>query len=339
MFLTRKRASTAGAVEAGSATPGAVDLQLRLEAASLRCLWLLSRALGPERASDAGAWVMRHLCGRGSRVMRRMRRNLEIALGSGNDEAVDALTRDAVVNLARTVVEYPHLRQMVGAELERSVEFVADVPDAQLSPDRKPAIFIGMHQANWEVVPSIATRLGKPLTIVVSPLTNPYVHRLVSAARPDAWSVQVERDNAIRGLIRSLAKGTSIGMLADQRFEGGGLVPFFGHGAMTALGPARLALRAGCDLVPTRIERIERQGPLCFRITTYAAIRPDDGIDGDHEKALDMMRRVNHHFESWIRAKPGEWMCVKRRWPRSVYRRTSSPQPTQGDDVAAVETV
>lgn len=249
--------------------------------------------------------------------MRRMRRNLKLALSHEDDETVEALAREAVANLGRTVFEYPHLRQMTGANLERFVEFVADVPDARLSPEQKPTIFVGMHQANWEVVPSIASLLGKPITIVVSPLSNPYVRRLVTKARPDAWAMQTERDNSIRSLVRSLAKGNSVGMLADQRFEGGGLVPFFGHGSMTALGPAKLAMKLGCDLVPIRIERC---GPFRFRITTYAAIRPDDEIDNDRDRAIEMMRRVNHHFETWISEKPGEWMCMKRRWPRAAYR-------------------
>ncbi len=33
-----------------------------------------------------------------------------------------------------------------------------------------------------------------------------------------------------------------------------------------------------------------------------------------------MMRRVNEHFEVWIREKPGEWMCMKRRWPKPIYK-------------------
>ena len=260
--------------EVGSPQSTTADIQLRIEALTLRCLWWVSCRLGPERASDAAAWFMGVLSSPQSRVMQRMRRNLKIALAHEADKAIEALTREAVANLARTVVEYPHLQRITGADLERFVEFAADVQEARLSPERKPAIFIGMHHANWEVVPSIASVLGKPLTIVVSPLTNPYVHRLVSKARPDAWTVQAERDNAIRSLIRSLASGNSVGMLADQRFEGGGLVPFFGQHAMTALGPAKLAMKAGCDLVPIRIER---RGPFRFRITTYAAIRPDDG--------------------------------------------------------------
>ena len=198
-------------------------------------------------------------------------------------------------------------------------------------------MYIGVHQANWEILSALGAPLGEPLTIVVSPLSNPFVHQLVRKARPDAWVEQAERDQATRSLVRCLQSGRSVGLLADQRYEGGELVPFFGLDAKTAVGPARLAIKFGCDLVPTRVERI---GPVRFRITTFAAIRPDPAIAGDQEQAIDMMSRVNRHFEAWIKEKPSEWMCMKRRWPKTAYKRRtrpSAPSP-DGPAVTASET-
>lgn len=256
--------------------------------------------------------------------MRRLRRNIKVALPEEDDAAIERSARESLANLGRSVAEYPHLKRIAGPELAQFIEFDADVPEAALTPDRDPAIYIGVHQANWEILSSIGAPLGKPMTIVVSPLSNPFIHHLVSDARPDAWVEQSEKDNATRSLIRCLQEKRSVGLLADQRFEGGQPVPFFGHDAMTAIGPAKIAIKFGCDLVPSRIERI---GPVKFRITTFKAIRPDDGIADDQGKAIDMMRRVNEHFEDWIKEKPGEWMCMKRRWPKAVYQGPKQQHP------------
>ncbi|MEM7043973.1 MAG: lysophospholipid acyltransferase family protein [Pseudomonadota bacterium] len=298
--------------------------KLRAEALALRCLWRLSLMLGPERASNLAARLMGWLVGPGRDVIRRIRRNLSIALKDQEQPSIDQLTEEAASNLGRVVVEYPHLRRIAGHELPRFIDFVAETPEAAVTPERPSALYIGVHQANWEILSALAFPLGKPMTIVVSPLSNPFVHQLVSKARPDVWVEQAERDQATRSLVRCLQSGRSVGLLADQRYEGGQLVPFFGQDAMTAIGPAKLAIKFGCDLVPTRIERI---GAVRFRITTFAAIRPDQAIIGDQKQAVDMMRRVNQHFEAWIREKPGEWMCMKRRWPKSVYRDVTRPLP------------
>ena len=298
--------------------------KLRTEALALRCFWRISLMLGPERASNLTARAMGWLVKPGSETLRRLRRNLKTALPDEGEADIDRTTREAASNLARVIAEYPHLQRIAGPELPDFIDFVADVPEAALTPERPPALYIGVHQANWEILSSLGAPLGKPMTIVVSPLSNPFVHHLVRDMRPDTWVEQAERDQATRSLVRCLQSGRSVGLLADQRYEGGNLVPFFGRDAMTAVGPAKLAIKFGCDLVPTRVERI---GPVRFRITTFAAIRPDETINDAQEQAIDMMCRVNRHFEAWIREKPGEWMCMKRRWPKRAYRDLNGPTP------------
>lgn len=339
MFLTRTKVGQRSRGRALDELSILEQAKLRGEALALRCFWRLSLVLGPKRASNLAARLMGWLVGPGHNVARRIRRNLNVALRDQNQANIDRLTKEAASNLGRVIAEYPHLRRIAGHELPRFIDFVADTPEAAVTPERSPALFIGIHQANWEILSALAFPLGKPMTIVVSPLSNPFVHRLVSRARPDVWVEQAERDQASRSLVRCLQSGRSVGLLADQRYEGGQLVPFFGRDAMTAIGPAKLAIKFGCDLIPTRVERI---GAVRFRITTFAAIHPDQAIADDQEQAIDMMRRVNQHFEAWIKEKPGEWMGMKRRWPKLVYQveARSHPSPsgraTETDSGAAV---
>lgn len=326
MFLTATKIRPRVEGQALSDQPWLGRMKLRAEALALRCFWRCCLMLGPERSSNLAAKLIGRLVGPRSRALKRMPKNLRVALRDQPEVDIAEIAREASSNLARVIAEYPHLQRMAGLELSRFIDFVADVPEAALTPERPPALYIGVHQANWEILSSLGAPLGKPMTIVVSPLSNPFVHRLVKKARPDAWVEQAERDQATRSLVRCLQSGRSVGLLADQRFESGDLVPFFGLDAMTAIGPAKLAIKFDCDLVPTRVERI---GPVRFRITTFAAIRPNQAIQGDHEQALDMMRRVNRYFEAWIREKPGEWMCVKRRWPKPVYKQVAASAKTQ----------
>jgi KDO2-lipid IV(A) lauroyltransferase len=41
---------------------------------------------------------------------------------------------------------------------------------------------------------------------------------------------------------------------------------------------------------------------------------PDASID---EQANDMTEQVNQCFEQWISETPGQWLCMKRRWPKA----------------------
>ena len=45
---------------------------------------------------------------------------------------------------------------------------------------------------------------------------------------------------------------------------------------------------------------------------------PRDSSLNRQEQALDMMGQVNGLFESWIRERPAEWHCAKRRWSKKL---------------------
>jgi KDO2-lipid IV(A) lauroyltransferase len=110
-------------------------------------------------------------------------------------------------------------------------------------------------------------------------------------------------------------------LIVDQRVDSGEPVPFFGRDMLTSITPAQLALRFDCDLIPIQTQRLKSAR---FRVIIHDAVRPDDETADKHSKALQMTRKINALFESWIRERPQEWMCTKRRWPKD--RQTPSTQ-------------
>jgi KDO2-lipid IV(A) lauroyltransferase len=120
----------------------------------------------------------------------------------------------------------------------------------------------------------------------------------------------------MRAVLRGLTRGRSIGFLNDTRQDDGEWVPFFGVPALTSTVPARLALRYGIDLVPARIERIGTGAH--FRVTLAPPIEPDPALADPREQARAMTQRVNEVLADWIRERPEQWVCTKRRWPKGA---------------------
>jgi MFS family permease len=115
-----------------------------------------------------------------------------------------------------------------------------------------------------------------------------------------------------REMIRELAAGRSVGAAFDTRIDQGELVPFFGVPAPTNTLPAMLGLR-GYKVVPTRAVRLSG----CrYRIEVMAPLAPADAEAPRQAQVLDLTRQINGVFESWIREDPGQWICMKRRWPK-----------------------
>jgi KDO2-lipid IV(A) lauroyltransferase len=89
-------------------------------------------------------------------------------------------------------------------------------------------------------------------------------------------------------------------------------VPFFGVDAMTAPALAVLALRFDCAVLPVQVERIGRAPK--FRVTVEAPMAIPRGGDKAAD-SLALMTAVNARMEEWIRARPGQWLWLHRRWP------------------------
>jgi KDO2-lipid IV(A) lauroyltransferase len=82
---------------------------------------------------------------------------------------------------------------------------------------------------------------------------------------------------------------------------------------MTTSAPAAFALRYGAMLMPIRVERL---GGVRFRVTAEAPVEAPP--TGDRQADLSALTAgINAVFDRWIRARPGEWLWLHRRWPDS----------------------
>ncbi len=55
-----------------------------------------------------------------------------------------------------------------------------------------------------------------------------------------------------------------------------------------------------------------------YRVTLEAPIAPRDTTLPQAAQALDMSQQLNDRFDRWIRATPGQWMCLARRFPKEL---------------------
>jgi Kdo2-lipid IVA lauroyltransferase/acyltransferase len=82
-------------------------------------------------------------------------------------------------------------------------------------------------------------------------LNNPHIDRRINKLRHDyGTGTAAPKGIGTRELMRALARGAPIALMNDQKFREGVAAPFFGHDAMTAQGPTRLALKYGVPIVP-----------------------------------------------------------------------------------------
>jgi Kdo2-lipid IVA lauroyltransferase/acyltransferase len=293
---------------------GLLRLLWVLEAWLVGLLGTISRLLAPDTASRLAARLARRIGPRMDKT-RIIRRNLKVAFPEKSPEQIDGLVEGIWGTLGAIVAEYPHLPTICGTQADQRLEIVMQdkLPVFELSG--KPAVFVTAHLGNWEIGAATIAHLGVPLTVVYTALQNPRMDRLLRNAREALGYRMVERSSAARELVRRLKAGTSVGLLVDQRVDSGEPVPFFGADMLTSVTPAQLALRFNCDLIPVQIQRLEGAR---FRVTFHRAVKADDTTLEPSAQVMQMTRKINALFESWIRERPQEWTCTKRRWAKHL---------------------
>jgi KDO2-lipid IV(A) lauroyltransferase len=149
---------------------------------------------------------------------------------------------------------------------------------------------------------------------------------MIQAQRNSLGYQLIAKNNGLRQLVREIRSGRSVGLLPDQRVDSGEPVPFFGCDAPTTTSPARLAIKLNCPLIPVQIERT---GNARFRAVFHRPVLNGKKA-GEQSDPLQVTAELNSLFESWIRSRPDQWICMKRRW------QTGACSMTQEDNTACV---
>jgi len=245
-----------------------------------------------------------------------MRRNLRLAFPDWTEAQVEETALAAWESAGRTAGEMPHLPS-IDPYTSGRVEIVnAELLD-QIRDSGKGAVFISGHFANWEIMPAAITKRIPQAVMTYRALNNPHIDKRIADLRA-AYGTQVNAPKGIgtRELMRALSKGSPVALMNDQKFNEGIPVAFFGHEAMTAPGPTRMALKYKVPIVPVSTVRT---GPGRFRVEFHAPFVPDDtgNSEADIRRSVE---RISAFIEAQVRAHPGQWFWQHRRWPKEAWK-------------------
>ncbi len=263
------------------------------------------------------------MCGAVARVVgpllpvhRRAAANLARALPDATPGQRRAWLREMWDNLGRLAGEHPHLDRLDvrGADVGGRIEVVGAEHIDAVRDSGRPGLFFSGHLANWEVISIVAAQRGLDGDQVYRAANNRHMEWLYRRGRAAFGGRLIPKGpKGARMLLASLGEGRSIGMLVDQKMNDGIAVPFFGRDAMTAPALAELARKFDCPVIPSRTERL---GGARFRCTFHPPMDLPRGGDR-HADVVAAMTEVNRVLETWIRERPGQWLWVHNRWPRT----------------------
>ena len=284
-----------------------------LEYLGLRVLVSLLGVL-PRRAARAigagiGAIAFRFAGG----LRKTGRRNLRIAFPDMPEAEREALLRGMFRSLGWQVAEFCQMPHYTDEGASQFIRYEG-LENYTAARDRGKGVFVLTgHLGAWELSSFYHSLRGMPMSLVIRRLDNPLVDRFVNGIRMLHGNRVIHKDDFARGLLAAMHRGETVGILMDTNMTPpqGVFVPFFGVGACTASGLARVALRTGAAVLPGfLLWHADEQRYVLHFGEELSLVRTDDA-------AADVFANTALFAattERYIRAYPEQWLWVHRRW-------------------------
>jgi len=172
----------------------------------------------------------------------------------------------------------------------------------------KGVLVLTAHYGNWELLAGAHLLSAFPLSVVVRPLDDPLMDRVVERFRLRSGVELIAKRRALREILEALRRGRMVGILLDQNTSRAEAVfaPFFGFPASTSKALAVISLRTGAPVVPVFIRRVEGGR---HRVEVGPSIPPPPNGD-----VTDYTAAFNRSIEAAVRRSPEQWFWMHNRW-------------------------
>ncbi len=277
--------------------------------------WKPFRTVRPEQASDIGAWLFK-IVGPKLSQHKTVVNNLKLAFPAMSSEEIKRMAMEAWDNSGRIAGELPHMDKILSREYDH-VEIVHGERLKEIFESTRGAVMVSGHFANWEVIAGIVGREIPSCVLTYRILNNPHIDYRINKLRQGyGASILTPKGLGTREMMKALSEGRAVALMNDQKFNEGLAVPFFGHDAMTAQGPTRMAYKYDVPIIAVSAYRV---GPARFRLTVHTPIEKINSGD-DKQDLHETVSKISKFMEDRIRENPSQWFWQHRRWPKSAWK-------------------
>ena len=257
----------------------------------------LSRRMVLSFARWIAATAFRH----SNRLRRMALANLNLAFPQKSKDEKACIAEESFFTFALMVLDLFWFGRFTAS---RVAKFVNLDPSFSLYFEQKPVILVSAHFGNWEVMGLSLALHGDSSTSVAMPLINLFADRILNRFRVLTGQSVLQRQGAVRALMKILKSGGKVALLMDQNTlpnEGGVFVDFFGLPVPVSKTVSALSERSGAHIVYVFCTA-DSDG-------VYTAKASEGGVEGDKS-----VQALTNALEAEIRVNPGKWLWMYKRW-------------------------
>jgi len=250
--------------------------------------------------------------------------NLTRAFPEKSPAEIERIAKASYRSFGRVVAEFSEITRLNPDNIDQWVHFHGlDHYDEARRKGKGVLLFSG-HFGNWEIGNAALAIARKPLIFIYRILDSAFLEEAITYARASCGNISLDKENAMRPMIRALKKGETISILIDQNVAvyDGIFVDFFGRPACTTSGLALLALHTGTPVLPVFTTRMS-DGKYLMEIGAEVAIRNTGNRDADVRENTQAFTGI---IEEHIRKYPEQWFWMHQRWKTKTCQASGNGQ-------------
>ncbi len=241
------------------------------------------------------------------RLRRAAMRNLELAMPEKSEAERRFIVDGVFRSIARVMLAIARFPRIGRGNIGEWIRYEGFEHFEQALARGRGVLFATAHLGNWELSAFAHALLTAPMHVIVRPLDNPLIDRLIAERRTLSGNRLIEKKDFARSIFKALAGNEAVGILTDQNasLDQGIFVDFFGVPACAGTGFAKIAARSGAAVIPGFALWSEQERRYVLRFY------PPVEMTG---RAEDDTRRLHAQLEAVIREYPDQWLWIHRRW-------------------------
>lgn len=247
------------------------------------------------------------------RLRRVGMRNLALAFPEKSAAERARILRGEFTSLGRQLAELCQFPRYTRENVDEVVVYDGFENYERALARGKGVLFLTAHFGGWELSAFAHSLHGHWMHIVMRPMDNVYLNRLIQQYRTMHGNKTVDKDDFVRGLLSAMKAGEVVGILMDTNMTPpqGVFVDFFGIPACTASGLARIALRTDAAVIPGFTIWDSSLGKYRLRFDPAVELVRTGELQAD---IVANTQKFTSIIEEYVREYPEQWLWVHRRW-------------------------
>ncbi len=278
--------------------------------------WLVIKTLGamPRPLARAAAISLSRIVYVLHPRLRRVgMRNLALAFPEKSPHEQARILRGEFTSLGRQLAEVCHFPGYTLSNVSKVVVYDGFENYERALARGKGVLFLTAHFGAWELSAFTHSMHGHPMHVVMRPMDNIYLDRMIRHYRTMHGNTMLDKDDFGRGLLSAIKNRGVVGILMDTNMTPpqGIFVDFFGMPACTASGLAKIALRTDAAVVPGFTIWDPALGKYRLRFDPAVSLIRSGDDDADIAANTQLFTKI---IEDYVRRYPDQWLWIHRRW-------------------------